>query len=98
MDSTTQDSYQGWSNRQTWAVMLSVNNEQAYQEDALELVRSTPDDYDAEQALRDYVESYMVGDALEGASLAVDLLGHALAVVDWRECVAALREDAAVTA
>lgn len=36
---TTQESYEGWTNRETWAVALHVNNDQGWQESVHEALR-----------------------------------------------------------
>jgi len=35
--------YNGWANRETWAVALHINNDQGWQESVLETVRNTVD-------------------------------------------------------
>jgi hypothetical protein len=37
------DSYNGWANRETWAVALHINNDQGWQESVREAVRNTVD-------------------------------------------------------
>ena len=36
---TTDDTYNGWTNRETWAVALHVNNDQGWQESVHEALR-----------------------------------------------------------
>ena len=42
----TTEGYNGWKNRETWALMLYVNNEQGLQEQALEAVTEAFGDMD----------------------------------------------------
>jgi len=37
------ETYNGWANRETWAVALHINNDQGWQESVLETVRNTVD-------------------------------------------------------
>lgn len=91
-------SYNGWTNYETWAVALWVDNS----EDTYRARRSMADDYRAERvepddpkpieeptvqgfanAIREWVEEEMMPDL--GASLASDLLNADLSEVNWRE-------------
>jgi hypothetical protein len=38
---STDETYNGWTNRETWAVVLHINNDQGWQESVTELVRNT---------------------------------------------------------
>ena len=42
-DNRETESYNGWANRETWAVALHINNDQGWQESVLETVRNTVD-------------------------------------------------------
>ena len=61
------DNYNGWTNRETWAVALHINNDQGWQESVLEALRGritdSPDPdsddalpYDASIIIRESVE------------------------------------------
>ena len=41
--SDNRETYNGWANRETWAVALHINNDQGWQESVLETVRNTVD-------------------------------------------------------
>lgn len=77
--------YQGWANYETWAVALWLNNDQGMQEQAMSMAAGhAKDDAGAvADAIKEWVESDMIPDL--GASLAADLLGAAVADVDWYE-------------
>jgi hypothetical protein len=88
--------YEGWPNRETWAVNLWLNNEEQLYNEVREIVRGEPPQvssgYEAGKALAEYVEQMALGDD-PGASLATDLLIGALARVEWDGIVEGFRED-----
>jgi len=85
--------YNGWTNYETWAVALWIDNDEDSYRERQELARQferDEDDPDSEadvagyaDAIKEWVERDMVPDL--GASLASDLLGAALSEVNWRE-------------
>lgn len=81
-------SYCGYSNFETWAVNLWINNEEAVQETVQNAVKDILKDTDAVPVdevahwLQDYVEESMPD---LGTSLWADLLMAALSEVDWVE-------------
>jgi hypothetical protein len=87
------ETYNGWRNYETWNVNLWLNNDdkQTYNE-ARYIARNRPNVQDSEDHLRASVESLVFGDD-EVYGIRGDLLTHALGRVDWREIVAAFRED-----
>lgn len=97
---TTDDTYNGWTNRETWAFMLYVTNDQGLAESARERVLCA--DAHPEDALKDLAESlftragygYEYGDTWPDslADIASDI--GSLWRVNWAECVDALTEDA----
>jgi hypothetical protein len=69
--STNDETYNGWANRETWAVALHINNDQGWQESVTELVRTTvagidqdPPTYIAAGDLTDTFYANRVGDAI----------------------------------
>jgi hypothetical protein len=73
MNDTVSVSYNGWSNRETWLVSLWLNNDQET-------------DFKRAEWLNSQLEDLMSDLPLE-ASLWSDLLGTALARVNWLEVI-----------
>lgn len=100
--------YNGWSNYETWAVKLWLDNDEgAYhmvRDHAASVLGDNTDDetgVDDEGFARDmagWLREYHADAAAavlgDGASVFHDLLNAALADVDWREIGAAYLEDA----
>jgi hypothetical protein len=83
-------SYNGWTNYETWLVNLWLTNDQGSYNAVLGVVQDAAPDQ-APEALKDWVETVVLGDILEeGHGLAHDLLTSALSEVDWFEIAAAL--------
>lgn len=63
------ETYEGWSNRETWAVALHINNDQGWQNDVLNALREdveshaddnyTQNEYDAGAIIRENVEEIL---------------------------------------
>ena len=96
--------YNGWTNYETWAVALWIDNEQGSHNQRREMAQETWDNAEAtrystreEVALRDFADT--LKDWVEemapdlGASLFSDLLSAALQEVDWREIAENWSED-----
>ena len=80
------NTYNGWSNRETWLIGLWLTNDaQSYAllSEALELSASI---FEKADWLKVHLEDEMYDLALE-ASLWSDLLGTALSKVDWLEVI-----------
>jgi len=78
----TKETYNGWTNRETWLVNLWLtNDEETYnQAKELELVSD----------LQKFTEDLVLG---EEASLKEDLIGSALGRVDYAEIFRAIHEE-----
>jgi hypothetical protein len=85
--------YQGWTNYETWAVALWLNNEPHTHTFLRRIARDILTGYEAGRAdyLKDWVEAYYLLSKID--SLAGDLITHALGQVNWREIIDAAKED-----
>lgn len=101
MSTSTDETYNGWSNYPTWNVNLWLSNDEGLYREALDIVARSRDWEEAEETpvrvlvadqLRDWVRDDLAPDL--GASFAADLLGYALDSVDWFEIADAWLEDA----
>jgi hypothetical protein len=100
---TKDDTYNGWANRETWAVALWINNEQGMQESVYDNIREAAQMRDeltaggAGDVVRDYVEELFdvdnYGGSLPGGL--VDMLTDigSLYRVDWHEVGASFLQD-----
>lgn len=75
-------SYQGWSNYETWAVALWINNDQATQEQWARAAKSCSSASALAQLLKEEIDQ---GAPDLGASIYSDLLHASLGEVDWYE-------------
>ena len=81
-------------NYETWAVMLWIDNDEYSQEEARLIAAPDLPREVVESAVREFVEECMMPEGtFDTATVATDLLNHALAMVDWTAVVAALREE-----
>ena len=84
MQTENTDSYNGWTNYETWLVNLwLVNTNQGTYAIAREMAAEGAD------ALRDWVKDWATG-FIPAPTLAADLLGAALSKVNWREITESL--------
>lgn len=91
--------YQGWTNYETWAVALWIDNEQgSYNESrdrARDLLRDHYDDVSrAEISLADWLKEFITeGEPDLGATLYSDLLTSAIGSVNWDEIAESYIEE-----
>lgn len=52
----TDDTYQGWTNRETWATSLHLMSDQSFYNDVMEMVNNADDKYDLGRSLESYVD------------------------------------------
>ena len=91
------EKYNGWANYPTWCVMLWLDNDPGLYDESR---RIALEDYELgiyrDDAIKQFVEDliFEIGQSsIVGASMEADLLGWALAMVDWREISDALLEE-----
>ena len=105
----TEKSYNGWTNWETWAVALWLNNDEESYSDVRAAARRalaraeqgheyfTPREHARRilaKAIIEYVESLpQIASILEGANMASDLLGAALDEVNWDEIAQYFLDD-----
>ena len=82
--------YNGWSNYETWAVNLWLNNDEGTYHDLRDMARHARSEQDLAGQLKAYVEDLMPD---LGSTLASDLLSAALSEVDWYELACSYLED-----
>lgn len=58
------DTYNGWTNRETWAVALYINNDEGWQEEVMDALRAMPTDSAslAANVIRENVEQMVTVD------------------------------------
>jgi hypothetical protein len=84
-------SYNGWTNYETWNVALWIDNEQGSYDEARDMARRARSESELADKLKGWVED-MTPDL--GASMFADLLGAALSSVDWYEIAEHYYEEA----
>lgn len=107
---STDETYNGWTNRETWAVALWINNEQGWQESVLEALRSAVDDdpnpddellgmtpYRAGEIVREQVEDMLLSDEVGNVEWQRNVLHDigSLYRADWAEIGASFLSDLA---
>lgn len=97
---TADDTYQGWTNRETWALMLHINNDEGLYQMFRDLVRDYPQDGYAQNAVQGQAEDLLDPEAYadefgtpqpESLAMMAREVGS-LWRVNWSEVVAALTE------
>lgn len=99
---TNDERYNGWTNRETWAVALHITNDEGWQESVHEAIREavamsdevTPSK--AGEIIRDNVEGVLDGDEYDNHATALAIAKDigSLWRVDWREIGEAFLADA----
>jgi hypothetical protein len=86
-------SYNGWTNYETWAIKMWIDNEEPSYRHWLERAEAAVEDeteaYEFAQEIKEYHEEALP--ELEG--FAADLLGAAMSEVNWQEIAESLLGD-----
>lgn len=76
--------YNGWTNHETWLVNLWMTGDQSYYEQLCEIVSSEDTLDDQAEALEDFIRCEYDG---ESSSIWADLINDSLDEVNWYEIV-----------
>lgn len=87
----TDEAYQGWTNRETWAVHLWLTNEEPLYLEARNIAKAQPNARRAGADLWDWTADNVIPESVTGFSR--DIINAALARVNWPEVAEALRAD-----
>ena len=82
----TENTYNGWTNYETWLTHLWLTNDPGTDSAAREIAAEGTD------ALQEWVTDW-VTESIPASSLAADLIGAALCEVNWREIAESLLEE-----
>ena len=101
--------YNGWSNRETWATMLHINNDEYLQETAMDYARTALEEHEGEEegdisealyCLEDTIQNWIEEDLLTRENIAGNeglwlMLTDigSLYRVNWREIARSLLDD-----
>ena len=99
--------YNGWTNRETWATMLHIDNDEGLQETIYEMARNTVRDFDGEpdsndglwtleESVKEFIENVLDYPNVQtnyGAFLMLTDIGS-LYRVNWREIAESLLQNA----
>jgi hypothetical protein len=80
----TNETHNGWSNRETWLVNLWLTNEPAHYDACVNASRGT---------IEDYVDELISANGETSNGFMADLINAALARVDWAEIVESMKAE-----
>ena len=77
------EEYNGWSNRETWAVALWIDNEQRLQDKALELAKENKGQRELADAIESWLDDYFNQNWVQARTMREDI--GSLYRVNWWE-------------
>src|SRR3990167_10562694 len=88
------DTYNGWTNYETWAVALWLGDDQGSYEEARAICRRFDNKYQAADILKAWIQEIWIDPTVERAdgSMAADLLTAAFSRVNFQEIAGRLEE------
>lgn len=78
----SEETYNGWRNRETWIVGLWLGNEEHLYRAMMDIIREIPNPYMREDALRE-----LINDEIQAEGFTFDLVNTALNRVDWQAII-----------
>ena len=99
------ESCNGWSNRETWSLMLYVNNDEGLFDSAREAVAGLSTLWEQADAMKEWAETLFTragyvdtfGDTWPDALADIACEIGSLDRVDWRECVESMLRESLAT-
>ncbi len=85
------DTYNGWTNRETWLVSLWIDNEYSLYQTVRELVAEEKSNHKVVEYLQEMIEED--NPLCSSATVYANLLCDSLSKVDWYEIVKTYREE-----
>lgn len=89
----TDETFNGWTNRESWLVSLWLDNEQGTHERCREIAAACESDLAAGEAIERAIDEGELFGELPVSGFLADLVNGALARVDWRAIGNHFREE-----